>query len=207
MDNNNLTVFIVDDDVAVRDSLCLLLGLQGWRTACFDSADTFLRVFCPDWRGCLLLDIRMPGLDGLALQQKLLDLGCKLSVVIITGHGDVAAARTAFRQQAVDFLEKPLDDEKLLSALTEGMSRAARQGEGTVSVASAAVLSLERLTDRERQVMEKVVSGAHNREIAHELGISVRTVEVHKARLMDKLGTRTVADLVRLYLASGAQPA
>lgn len=199
---NDLAVFIVDDDASVRDSLSLLLGLRGWRTVCFCDAESFLNTWKPGWAGCLLLDIRMPGMDGLTLQKKLVELGTSLSIILITGHGDVDAARTAFRNQAVDFLEKPLDEQKLIDALEEGLARAKTvHQEDTVQ--GELELRLKALTPREREVMEKVVAGWHNRDIARELGISVRTAEVHKARMMDKLGTRSVAELVRMALQSG----
>lgn len=199
---NDLAVFIVDDDAAVRDSLSLLLGLRGWRTVCFCDAESFLNTWKPGWSGCLLLDIRMPGMDGLTLQKKLVELGAKLSIILITGHGDVAAAREAFRSQAVDFLEKPLDDKKLVAAIEEGLARAAELWEED-SMQDGLRQRLKTLTPREREVMEKVVAGWHNRDIAVQLGISVRTAEVHKARMMDKLGTRSVAELVRMALQCG----
>lgn len=199
---NDLAVFIVDDDASVRDALSLLLGLRGWRTVCFCDAESFLNTWKPGWAGCLLLDIRMPGMDGLTLQKKLLELGSTLSIILITGHGDVAAAREAFRNQAVDFLEKPLDDQKLISAIEEGLARAGALKRED-SVQDELEQRIKTLTPREREVMEKVVAGWHNRDIAMELGISVRTAEVHKARMMDKLGTRSVAELVRMALQSG----
>lgn len=199
---NDLAVFIVDDDASVRDSLSLLLGLRGWRTVCFCDAESFLNTWKPGWAGCLLLDIRMPGMDGLTLQKKLVELGTSLSIILITGHGDVDAARTAFRNQAVDFLEKPLDEQRLIAALEEGLARA-RTVHQEDAVQGELEQRLKALTPREREVMEKVVAGWHNRDIARELGISVRTAEVHKARMMDKLGTRSVAELVRMALQSG----
>lgn len=199
---NDLAVFIVDDDASVRDSLSLLLGLRGWRTVCFCDAESFLNTWKPGWAGCLLLDIRMPGMDGLTLQKKLVELGTSLSIILITGHGDVDAARTAFRNQAVDFLEKPLDEQRLIDALEEGLARA-RTVHQEDAVQGELEQRLKALTPREREVMEKVVAGWHNRDIAKELGISVRTAEVHKARMMDKLGTRSVAELVRMALQSG----
>lgn len=199
---NDLAIFIVDDDASVRDALSLLLGLRGWRTVCFCDAESFLSTWKPGWAGCLLLDIRMPGMDGLTLQRKLVELGANLSIILITGHGDVTAAREAFRNQAVDFLEKPLDDQKLVAAIEEGLARAGTlRQEDTIQ--GELEQRLKSLTPREREVMEKVVAGWHNRDIASELGISVRTAEVHKARMMDKLGTRSVAELVRMALQSG----
>ena len=196
---DNLTVFIVDDDPSVRDALGLLLGVHDYRLAVFADADSFLRALKPHWHGCLLLDIRMPGMDGLSLQKKLLELGCDLPVVIMTGHGDVDSAREAFRAMAVDFLEKPLDGARLLAAIAEDFERQ-RQAADAAASRSQIQRRLDGLTPREREVMARVVAGRHNREIAAELAISPRTVEVHKARMMDKLGVASVAELVRLSL-------
>lgn len=196
---DNLTVFIVDDDPSVRDALGLLLGVHDYRLAVFADADSFLEALKPHWRGCLLLDIRMPGMDGLSLQKKLLELGCDLPVVIMTGHGDVDSAREAFRAMAVDFLEKPLDGARLLAAIAEAFERQ-RQAADAAASRSQIQRRLDGLTPREREVMARVVAGRHNREIAAELAISPRTVEVHKARMMDKLGVASVAELVRLSL-------
>lgn len=196
------TVFIVDDDPSVRDSLGLLLGLRGFRTAIFADAESFLHAYRPDWRGCVLLDIRMPGMDGLELQKRLHALGCSLPVVVMTGHGDVESAREAFKAQAVDFLEKPLDQARLMAAIGDALSKseATRQ---EAERREAFVRLLATLTPREREVMEMIVAGAHNREIAEKLGISPRTVEVHKARVMQKLQAEGVAQLVRLSLGAG----
>ena len=196
---DNLTVFIVDDDPSVRDALGLLLGVHDYRLAVFADADSFLKALKPQWQGCLLLDIRMPGMDGLALQKKLLELGCDLPVVIMTGHGDVDSAREAFRALAVDFLEKPLDGARLLAAIAEAFERQRRAADAALS-RDQIQRRLDGLTPREREVMARVVAGRHNREIAAELAISPRTVEVHKARMMDKLGVGSVAELVRLSL-------
>ena len=196
---DNLTVFIVDDDPAVRDALGLLLGIHDYRLAVFADADSFLKAFKPHWHGCLLLDIRMPGMDGLTLQKRLLELGSDLPVVIMTGHGDVDSAREAFRALAVDFLEKPLDESRLLAAISEAFARQRKTADAALTQNQVQRL-LDGLTQREKEVMERVVAGRHNREIAAELAISPRTVEVHKARMMDKLGVGSVAELVRLSL-------
>ena len=196
---HDLTVFIVDDDPAVRDALGLLLGVRGYRTAVFASAEAFLQGWQAAWRGCLLVDIRMSGMDGLALQRELRERGSGMPVVVMSGHGDVSTARAAFKADAVDFLEKPFDDAKLIGAIDEALSRA-RANQNALQRRSRSASLLSELTPREREVMQLVVLGRHNREIGPALGISVRTVEVHKARLMSKLGVDNVADLVRISM-------
>jgi len=196
---HDLTVFIVDDDPAVRDALGLLLGVRGYRTAVFASAEAFLQGWQASWSGCLLVDIRMSGMDGLALQRELRERGSGMPVVVMSGHGDVSTARAAFKADAVDFLEKPFDDAKLIAAIDEALARArANHSEQARRSRSASLLG--ELTPREREVMQLVVLGRHNRDIGPALGISVRTVEVHKARLMSKLGVDNVADLVRISM-------
>lgn len=197
--SNNLTVFIVDDDPSVRDALGLLLGVRGYRTAVFSSGEAFLQAWRADWAGCLLVDIRMSGMDGLELQRRLGEQGSLIPIIIVTGHGDVSLARAAFKARASDFLEKPFDDAKLIAAIDEAFSQEAA-ARGDVQRRAASVELLRELTQREREVMRLVVLGRHNREIAPALGISVRTVEVHKARLMGKLGVDNVADLVRISM-------
>lgn len=199
------TVFIVEDDPSVRDALGLLLGLHGYPVAMFGDAEGFLNARRNDWRGCALIDIRMPGMDGLTLQRRLLESGCTIPVVVMTAHGDVDSAREAFRSQAVDFLEKPIDHEKLIVAINDAFRRQAAVQEADDRQTGFSRL-LATLTPREREVMELVVAGRHNREIAELLGISARTVEVHKARMMGKLGAGGVPDLVRLSLAGHGKP-
>lgn len=196
---HDLTVFIVDDDPSVRDALGLLLGVRGYRTAMFASGEAFLQSWQPAWRGCMLIDIRMSGMDGLSLQMELRRRGWGLPVIIMSGHGDVSMARAAFKADAVDFLEKPFDDVKLIAAIDEALARA-RSVHSEQQRRSRSVSLLSELTPREREVMQLVVTGRHNREIGPALGISVRTVEVHKARLMAKLGVDNVADLVRITM-------
>ncbi len=202
MPHERMNVVIVEDDPSVRDALGLMLGLKGYGVLLFAGAESLLAAYSPDWRGCLLIDIRMPGMDGLTLQRHLRGRGCVMPVVIMTGHGDVESAREAFRASAVDFLEKPLDHDRLFAAIDEAFARQGEQ-EGTSARRVAHDVLLSRLTPREAEVMELVVAGRHNREIAGQLQISARTVEVHKARLMDKLGVRSVADLVRLAISGG----
>jgi len=195
-------VTLVDDDEAVRDSLALLLNFRGYRARAFASAEACLQAWRPDWRGCLLLDLRMGGMDGLALQQALTQRGSTLPIVFLTGHGDLAHARAALKSGAVDFLEKPYEEAALLAAVSEAMERDHSQYAAHTHVAEIAA-RIERLSERERQVMDLVVAGKPNREIAAELGISPRTVEVFKARMMEKMQARSLPELVRMAMAAG----
>ena len=196
---NRPTVFIVDDDAGVRDSLAMLLELKGFRTRTFAAAEAFLAEYRPEWPGCLVLDLRMPGMSGLELQADLARRGSVLPVIIITAHGDVATTRSALKGGAVDFIEKPIDDEALVTAIAAAFDRDAR-GRERAQAAAGAAERLARLTGREREVLALVAEGRHNREIAVALGISPRTVEVYKARMMEKLQVRRVPDLIRLVL-------
>lgn len=191
------TVFIVDDDASIRDSLSLLLSLRGYATALFANAEDFLAALQPDWRGCVVVDIRMPGMSGLELQRCLRERGPSLPVIVITAHGDVAAARQAFLADAVDFIEKPFDGKQLLGAIENALS-GFRALDTAQARAAFTKPTLGQLSIREREVMKLMVKGLHNRRIAETLGISPRTVEVHKARVMEKLGAQNIVDLVRL---------
>ena len=196
---NEPIVTIVDDDEAVRDSLALLLNFRGYRTRAFASAEAFIDAWRPDWRGCLLLDLRMSGMDGLALQKALIQRECTLPIVFLTGHGDLSHARTALKSGAVDFLEKPYEEAALLKAIAEAIDRDTREYATHAHVAEISA-RVERLSEREHQVMQLVVAGKPNREIAVELGISPRTVEVFKARMMEKMQARSVPELVRMEM-------
>lgn len=190
------TVFIVDDDASVRDALVLLLSLRGHASASFASAEDFLSAVQPGWRGCVVADIRMGGLSGLQMQAVLRERRLPLPVIIITAHGDVAAARQAFLADAVDFLEKPFDAEQLLRAVDTALATM-RPEQAAAAASTAGPATPAPLSPRETEVMDLLVRGLHNRHIADELGISRRTVEVHKARVLDKLGVRNVVELVR----------
>jgi len=194
-----LTVYVVEDDAAVRDSLALLLGLAGYRTALFCDAEAFLAAYRPGWTGCVVADLRLPGASGVELQATLQQRGSALPFVIVTAHGDVQTARSAFRAQAVDFLEKPFDRGQLLVAIEASFALEERRiSRSDVRTKDGAKLA--GLTAREREVLERTANGLHAKEIAAALGISTRTVEVHKARIMAKLGARNVAELVRFAL-------
>lgn len=199
------TLYIVDDDNSVRDSLALLLNFRGFRTREFASAEDFLAAWKPDWQGCLLLDLRMTGMDGLALQQALIEQGSHLPIVFLTGHGDIAQARAALKAGAIDFLEKPIDHEALFQSLAEALKKNTVLQEAERRLADIEG-RIARLSEREHQVMERVVAGRHNREIAAELEISPRTVEVFKARMMEKMQARSVPELVKLVLEANPDP-
>lgn len=192
-----LAVHIVDDDAAVRDSLSLLLSVRGYRTASFASAEDFLAAVRPEWTGCVLADIRMPGMSGLQMQRVLAERAIAMPVIVLTAHGDVDSARAAFKADAVDFLEKPFDDEALVEAIESAFGRE-RSRLTHVQGRDERTRLLDALTPREREVLRLVVRGEHNREVGERLGISPRTVEVHKARVMAKLGARTLAELIRI---------
>lgn len=194
------TVFLIDDDPGVRDSLALLLSLKGLSTQLFASAESFLETYQPDQAGCVLTDLRMPGMTGLELQAALRARRLDLPVVVLTAHGDVATARAALKNGAFDFLEKPIDDATLLDVLHNAL-RVDRERRAAATARSSSDRRMERLTERERQILSLLAAGHQNREIATQLGISPRTVEVHKARIMEKLACRSLADLIRMNLA------
>jgi RNA polymerase sigma factor (sigma-70 family) len=190
-------IYVVEDDPSVRDSLSLLLQLRGFSTAVFDSAEAFLDADAFERPACVLADVRLPGMSGLELQRKLADQHAAMPFVVMTAHGDVATARTALRDGAVDFLEKPIDEQDLMDAITVALRSDQAQVERARS-RETVLARMQRLTERELEVFERVTNGYHNREIAEEFGISQRTVEVHRARLMEKLQARRVADLFRI---------
>ena len=200
MHPDGLTVYIVEDDASVRDSLGLMLGLAGYRTVFFADAEAFLAAWREEWAGCVITDLKLPGASGVELQAEMQRRGSQLPFIIITAHGDVAAARAAFRADAVDFLEKPFDHGQLRAAIQTALSK---EDQRLRRAAETDRLAL--LTAREREVLEQAVKGLHAKEIARVLGISARTVEVHKTRLMAKLGVRNVAELVRFAIA-GDEP-
>lgn len=201
MQPGDLTVFIVEDDASVRDSLSLLLSLEGYRTAVYADAEALLDAWQPSHRGCVLADLRLPGMSGIELQAELARRGSSLPFIIVTAHGDVPSARAAFLANAVDFLEKPFDEAQLKRAIATAFER---EGE-RLQRADARRADTDRialLTPREREVMAHSARGLHAKEIAAALGISPRTVELHKARIMSKLGVRNIAELVRFALAA-----
>jgi FixJ family two-component response regulator len=183
--NADATIFIVDDDIAMRDSLGLLLGLKGFRTQIFANAESLLQAYSPKWFGCMLVDVRMPGMSGLELHAELCKRATDLPVVIMTAYGDVATARTALKAGAADFLEKPIDDAVLIDVL-----RSAIDAHAALRRGSSPVKGTQHLTTREQQVSDLVATGHTVKQIAAQLGISPRTVEVYKSRMTQKLRVR-----------------
>jgi FixJ family two-component response regulator len=193
------TVFIVDDDEAVRDSLRWLLEANGYRVRAYDSAERFLADYDPATVGVLITDVRMPGMTGLELQEQLISRHSTLPIVFITGHGDVPMAVATMKKGAVDFLEKPFNEADLRQSIAAMLEQAhAKAADEATRRGNEALLS--RLTVREQQVLERIVAGRLNKQIADDLGISIKTVEAHRANIMEKLQVTTVADLMKVAL-------
>ncbi len=196
-------VFIVDDDEALRDSLRWLLESVRLKVETHDSANSFLQSYYPGQSGCLLLDVRMPGMSGLELQEQLESRDVRLPVVIMTGHGDVAMAVRALKAGVLDFIEKPFDDELLLASIQRALLLDVEQRKSRATQAEI-LARLAQLTRREHQVMELVTIGKANKQIASELNVSAKTVEAHRAHVMEKMQANSLAELVRMsMLASG----
>ena len=194
------TVFIVDDDPAIRFAMQALMESVNLQHQIFGSADEFLEVVTEQRPGCLVLDIRMPGLGGLELQQELIERENTLPIIFITGHGDVPMAVEAMQKGAVDFIQKPFRDQDLLDRITEALKTDKERREEQQQHAEVS-MRVDRLTNREREVFDLVVTGKPNKVIAYELGVSQRTVEIHRARVMEKMQARSLADLVKMHLA------
>jgi two-component system, LuxR family, response regulator FixJ len=192
-------VFVVDDDESVRSSLRFLLRTAGLESRAFGSAPEFLQSYDPAQPGCLVLDVRMPGMSGLELQQELNLRGAIIPVIFITGHGDIPMAVEAMQQGAHDFLQKPFRDEDLIERIQKALAKDAKARAGRAGH-KAIRASLESLTPREREVLALMVRGKPNKVMAHELGVSQRTVEIHRARVMEKSGAASLAELVRMVL-------
>jgi FixJ family two-component response regulator len=200
------TVYVVDDDEAVRDSLQWLLEGKDYRVRCFDSAESFLSRYDPREVACLIVDIRMGGMSGLELQDKLVEKHSPLPIVFITGHGDVPMAVNTMKKGAMDFIQKPFKEDDLLS-LVEQMLDSARESFSDHQNAVTRDALLSKLTGREAQVLERIVAGRLNKQIADDLGISIKTVEAHRANIMEKLNANTVADLLKIALGQTASKA
>ena len=192
-------IFVVDDDEAVRLSTEMLVRSMGLRAESFDSAAEFLEDFDPQQPGCVILDIRMPGMSGLELQEHLNELGAKIPVIFVTGHGDVPMAVKAMKAGAVDFLQKPFRDQELIDRVHSALDRDSEHREES-EARSRIQAHVDTLTSREIEVMDQVVEGRANKEIAFELGLSPRTVEIHRARVMSKMKAESLPDLVRRVL-------
>ena len=200
------TVYVVDDDEAVRDSVQWLLEGQDFRVRCFESAESFLSRYDPREVGCVLVDIRMSGMSGLDLQDRLAERGSPLPLAFVTGHGDVPMAVDTMKKGAMDFIEKPFKEDALV-ALVERMLEEARTAFSQSQEAASRDALLSRLTTREAQVLERIVAGRLNKQIADDLGISIKTVEAHRANVMEKLNANTVADLLKIALGANAPAA
>lgn len=193
-------VILVDDDPDVRDAASLLLSTSGYRVEALDSAEALLDRITPADRGCLLLDVRLPGMSGLALQRALYERGIRLPIVFISGHGDIPMAVEAVNAGAMDFLEKPFDEDALVTRIDRALQMDCEQSEHSLAIASIEE-RVASLTPREREVMEEILRGKLNKVIAADLDLSIRTVEVHRARIFEKLHARNGSELVRLVLS------
>ena len=202
MTDTEPTVFLVDDDHAVRDALELLLDAASFKTASFENARAFLDAYTHNQAGCLVLDIRMPDMSGMELQDALAARGISLPIIFLTGHGNVPMSARAFRSGAIDFMEKPFDESALLERIREAIQLDLSNRETTARRNNARV-RLTTLTQREQQVMLLVVAGKVNKEIATELNLSHRTVEIHRGRVMEKTGASSLTRLIELAVASG----
>lgn len=195
--NNDATVYVVDDDEAIRQSLKMLIGAIGLQARVFADAPSFLDAFDPALRGCIVADLSMPGMSGLEMQERLNALNCRMPIIFLSGHGDVPAAVRALQKGAVDFLEKPFNPKVLLERIEASVrvdSEISAADKRKAEVASR----MDSLTPREREIMVMVADGKASKVIALDLGISERTVELHRSRIMKKMSARSVADLVRM---------
>ncbi len=201
----NAVVHVIDDDESVRHALAFLLATSGIPVRVHESGDAFLETVDGLQPGCILTDIRMPGTDGLALQRRLVELGINLPVIVMTGHGDVPMAVEAMKVGAVDFIEKPFDDAVLLRAIQTALDRYNEQGKRD-SEAALITAKVNGLSVRERQVLDGLIAGRANKTIAYDLEISPRTVEIHRANVMTKMGAASLSELIRMALLAGLIP-
>ena len=206
MDNQPATCFVVDDDASVRRSLSFLIQSLGYRVETFDCADAFLARKPHEGIGCIITDVKMPGMSGLDLQDVLGRRGAPLPIIFITGHGDLPMGVAAMKKGAVDFLAKPFDEEDLIAAIEAAMDKCRKAREAS-AVVTAAQRRLEALSAREREVLRHVIAGRLNKQIAHDLGIAEQTVKIHRGRIMKKIQVASLAELVRLADKAGIGPA
>jgi len=202
--NDKTSIYVVDDDEAVRDSLSFRLRADGHKASTYSSAREFLDTAPSLAPGCLLLDVRMPGIDGLELQRRLAEQRLDFPTIMITGHGDVPMAVRAMRAGAVDFIQKPFSDDQVAAALAIAQRRLRRSPQKNRQETAAQRVVL--LSRRERQVLEGLLAGLPNKTLAFELGISPRTVEIHRARVMNKMQARSLSELVRMALDAEVEP-
>ncbi len=195
--SDDATVYVVDDEEAIRHSLEMLIGAVGLKVRVFSSAASFLETFDPSLRGCIVADLSMPGMNGLEMQERLNALDCRMPIIFLSGHGDVPAAVRALQKGAVDFLEKPFNPKILLERIEQAVNA---DSELSAAAEKSAEINdrIAQLTAREREIMILVADGKSSKVIALDLGISERTVELHRSRMMKKMSARSVADLVRM---------
>jgi two-component system response regulator FixJ len=198
-------VHVIDDDEGVRQSLAFLIATMGLAVRVYDSAVNFLDALGTLQPGCIVSDVRMPGIDGLELQRRLKTLGVLLPMIVITGHADVPLAVEAMKAGAIDFIEKPFDDELLISAIRVALDSYDRAGPREIEI-QAIQKRLQSLSGREREVLEGLLAGRPNKLIAYDLGLSARTVEVHRANVMTKMTANSLSDLVRMALVAQVLP-
>ena len=202
MNHHDITIFIIDDDPAVRDSLSLMLQQDGYRICCFDSGEAFIAASSPDRQGCAIIDIRMPGMDGIQLQEEMIRRQMQLPVIFLTAHGDIPKSVKAMKAGAVDFLTKPVTRKDLLAALQTAGKKIEQVKISTANHLHAKSL-LDTLTERELQVTALAILGHSNKEIARKLGISHRTIEIHKSNIMKKTGALNLLELAKLAHDAG----
>ncbi|PXX90425.1 DNA-binding response regulator [Marinobacter vulgaris] len=200
MTDTQQTVYVVEDDEAVRDSLELLLKSDGKPVRTYENANAFLKDYSDKMAGCIVLDIRMPGMDGMELQKKLNEKHSILPIIFVTGHGDVPMAVDAMKEGAVDFIQKPYREEALLQKIEAALEQD-REQRKTLGEKQEILRRVKSLTPREHEIMDRMIAGQANKVIAIELEISQRTVEIHRSRVMHKMGTHSLAHLVRMVLS------
>ena len=200
MTENNETVYVVEDDEAVRDSLELLLKSADHDVSTYPTANAFLEKYSEEMAGCIVLDIRMPGMDGMELQSRLNQKNSILPIIFVTGHGDVPMAVDAMKQGAVDFIQKPYREEDLLKKIEQALEQD-RDQRKTLGQKQEIQRRIDMLTPRESEIMDRMIAGQANKVIAIELEISQRTVEIHRSRVMHKMGTHSLAHLVRMVMS------